>query len=721
VADWSRPLSYPAPFPTTVKRETFGSAAGGLAFASNHTVSAPSGATYTMTNQPEAGLSITALGATNDLLSPDLQIDPPSGACTGSIQVTALYDSERQQLFWRNAGSGAWTAWTGPLAVSYTQSLQFSLRSIATGTMGPIESRNYTFAAADIADEDADGDGVPDYVEQHYGLDAFGGPDHDNDGWSDLDEILNGTNPADAMSFPPSSASKNIAVGGGFRIAVAARNHQGTEIANGEEMFAHAINGSLLDREAIATFATPLPDGATRGAILASATTVTEDELVALSTPLYFNITTSARSGREIRAFIESPDPVAFSPVFTPSGSSLAADASGWVAAAQTAAAAMPLTSSRTRIDWADTAVAVLVEHLVHRALTSARPLSDPAPALEAFTLFPDRDSDRTRSSLNADDLALLRSVGFDFRLALNLATAARSSMSSAAQQVYTRHATTSESTPGIAMPIDALRTLLRGGSAPDGYTGAVSASLLNNAIIAYNAAITNMASVYRPSATWTLEIMEAPPEIGIYQRVGAGPVVLLDRNRKRMRLEQGLGLRAGTRFSVTGFTDTADEGPYDTMQVTSASLTFAPASSDNDSDGNLLDDEWEKFFFGAIGQDPYSEPSPGYSLLQYFLDGVDPRGSDTPSGPAVILAPLDVAFSPAGDGTYVLEFTFPDEYASYYEFALETSSTLGGGTFSEIPGAVFSLVGPDRYRVTISAADAADSAAFYRVRLSLR
>jgi hypothetical protein len=213
---------------------------------------------------------------------------------------------------------------------------------------------------------------------------------------------------------------------------------------------------------------------------------------------------------------------------------------------------------------------------------------------------------------------------------------------------------------------------------------------------------------------------METAPTDAVYQRVGVGPVVLLDRNRKRMRLEQGLGLRPGTRFSVTGFTDTADDDGYDTMQVTSASLTFAPASSDNDSDGNLLDDEWEKFFFGAIGQDPYSEPSPGYSLLQYFLDGVDPRGSDTPSGPAVTLAPLDVAFSPAADGTFVLEFTFPDEYASYYEFALETSSTLGGGTFSEIPGAVFTLVGPNRYRVTISAADAADSSAFYRVRLSL-
>lgn len=196
---------------------------------------------------------------------------------------------------------------------------------------------------------------------------------------------------------------------------------------------------------------------------------------------------------------------------------------------------------------------------------------------------------------------------------------------------------------------------------------------------------------------------------------------MLLDRNGNRITLEQGLGLRPGTRFSVTGFTDTPDDGAYDTMEVASASLTFAPASSENDSDGNLLDDEWERYFFGAIGQNPFSEPSPGYQLIQYFLDGVDPRGNETPSGPAVSLAPSAASLSPSPDGSFHLEFDFPEAYASYYEFTLQESTTLGGGSFTTIPGAVFTLIGPDRYRVTISAEEAADTAGFYRVRLSLR
>ncbi|MBM3863964.1 MAG: hypothetical protein FJ385_08485 [Verrucomicrobia bacterium] len=722
VADWTRPLSYPAPFPATVKRETYGSSSGGLAFAANHTVSAPSGATYLMTNQPEAGVSITALGGTHDLLTPELRIDPPSGTCAGSIQVTALYDAQRQELFWRNAGSGAWTAWSGPLGVSYSRSLQFSLRSIATGIMGPIESRSYTFAAADLADEDSDGDGVPDYVEQHYGLDPFGGPDHDGDGWSDLDELLNGTNPASAASSPAPGTSKNIATGGGFRIAVSARHHGGTEIANGEEILAHTTDGSLLDREAVAVFATPLPDGGTRGAILASDTAVPTDQLLALGTPLYFNITTSARSGRELRAFIQSPDPVAFSPAFAPTGANLAADAIGWVTAAQSAATAMPVAASRTVITPADTAVAVLVENLVHRAITVARPASDPAPALDAFTFFADRDGDRTRSAPATGDADLLRTSGFDLRLALVLANTKRSAMSNAATQVYSRHAATSEANPGIAMPLDALRIILRGGTAPAEYSGAVTTTNLNNARNAYNQAILGITSAYRPSQTWTVEILNTPPAAGIYRRTSdSAQIVLLDRNGDRITLEQGLGLRPGTRFSVTGFTDTPNDGAYHTMEVASASLTFAPASSDNDSDGNLLDDEWERYFFGGIGQNPFSEPSPGYQLIQYFLDGVDPRGNSTPSGPAVSLAPSEASLTSSGDGSFLFEFDFPEAYASFYQFTLQESTTLSGGSFTTVAGAVFTLVGPNRYRVTISASEAADDSGFYRVRLSLR
>jgi hypothetical protein len=319
----------------------------------------------------------------------------------------------------------------------------------------------------------------------------------------------------------------------------------------------------------------------------------------------------------------------------------------------------------------------------------------------------------------------MLRAAGFDLRRALDLATAARSMMSNAATQIYLRHATTSASTPGIAMPLDALRVILRGGTAPAGYSGAVTTTNLNNARNAYNLAITNFSSSYRPSQTWTVEIMATPPSTGAYRRTSdSNPVMLLDRNGGRITLEQGLGLRPGTRFSVTGFTDTPDEGGMDTMQVTLASLSFAPASSDNDSDGNLLDDEWERFFFGSTAQDPFSDPhGDGYLLLQYFLDGIDPRSGESPAGPPVEIGLHAPVLRPAsGSGTsFHLDFLFPAVYQNQFNFILEASSSLAPGSFTPVAGATVTSIGGDELRAAIPSSAATAPSTFYRIALRLR
>lgn len=121
-------------------------------------------------------------------------------------------------------------------------------------------------------------------------------------------------------------------------------------------------------------------------------------------------------------------------------------------------------------------------------------------------------------SLLASSDRALLRTTGFDFRSALDLVEAAKPAMTVAANSIYQRHVDVSASTPGILLPIDALRILLRGGAAPSGYTGAVSPANANAALSAYNSALSSAAQSFRPQQTWTLEILENPPSRGVYQ-----------------------------------------------------------------------------------------------------------------------------------------------------------------------------------------------------------
>lgn len=723
VRDWTSLASYPNAFPASVVRETFGSPAAGLVTSGNTTLTPPANARYLIANQAEPGVSIVALGDFERLLAPDLKINPDSGEYDETFQVTATFDGVRQRLLYRRDG-GDWLLFGSAIPVAWTTTLQFMLEEKVSGARGPIVTREYTLAPEAIADLDSDGDGVLDYVEEYFGLNPFGGADSDGDGISDLDEILQGTNPAAPLDVP--SSSLNLAPGGGMRIVATAIDYTIREIANAEDMVARVRDGSLLARAPVGAIVPALPDGGSRGAVLTSNSPPPFGELIAISTPLYFNVTSGgARDGRETIGFIPSDPPPVLDPGFTPTaGMSLADAANGWVAAAIAAAANTPLAQKRVEIRPASSAVAVLLEELVHVAAKSLldADIDAPMPPLSEFSFLEGREADAWRAKLSDADHARLRSAGFSYRAALNHANDAGSSMSRMAMAIYQRHASVSASTPGMAMPIDALRIMLRGGSAPTGYAGAVSSTHLNDARTAYQAALDSLGAAFRPFDTWVIEIPASPSAPGVYQRVSDGAdVVLLHPSGDRFVLDQGLGLRPGSQFSVGGFTDTPPGAGLDTMEVTRAALTFEPMSSDSDADGNLLDDEWEKFFFGSTGQEPFSEPhGDGFSLLQYFLDGIDPRTGAMPAGPAVALIPQLPLFGPSGAGGFTLDFLFPADYADRMAFVLERSETLAPGSYVEVPDVSIVPIGGDEFRAEIPEHEAPPGKAFYRVRLGL-
>jgi hypothetical protein len=719
---WTRRLSGNDPVPASVLVESLVSPAVGLSSAGSLPVTPAPGTGYVITNQVEPGLSIAALQGPAALLAPSLRVDPPSGTFSRTFQVTALYDERRHDLLFRQDG-GLWKVWPGPIAVAWTTSLQFTLRSKSAGTHGPIVSRSYSLSPEVLGNFDSDNDGVPDYVELHFGLDPFAGADSDGDGVSDLDEILRGSSPTNPADFTELTA--NIAPGGGMSLVAIARDHAGAEIGNGEEMEARAVDGSLLARAPVIPLSPALPDGGTRGAVLRSSTAPPHHDLIALFTPLYFDMATGPRSGRETIGFVKSEPPPAFAPAHTPVGTSLATNAAAWVTAAVNAASSHPVASERKTIAPADSAVSVLLENLVHSALAQSRPPVDPPTGLGEFSFLPGRDFDRSRATLSPADHAFLRSAGFDFRRALGVANGARPALQVVAQNYYRAFAEGAAAAPGMVLPIDALRVVLRGGSATGGYATAVTNSQLNAARTAYQNALGSLNLCFRPREAWVIEIPASPIERGIYHRVPGGiPVVLLRADGERFTLEQGLGLRPGSRFNVTGYTDTAPDGPYPTIEPIAVSLAFEPVASDSDADGNLLDDEWERFFFGSTGRDAFSEPQGnGYRLLQYFLDGVDPRGGMVPTRPAVALGLQSPLIRPvSGTGVaYHLDFLFPSVYQSRFEFMVEASASLRPGSFTPVPGVQVSPIGGDELRAVIPAGAATGAAMFYRVALRLR
>jgi hypothetical protein len=66
--------------------------------------------------------------------------------------------------------------------------------------------------------QDKDGDGVPDFVEVANGLNPEGGPDSDNDGHTDRNELGANTNPNNATSTPADAAMlSTMLIDAGFR------------------------------------------------------------------------------------------------------------------------------------------------------------------------------------------------------------------------------------------------------------------------------------------------------------------------------------------------------------------------------------------------------------------------------------------------------------------------------------------------------------------------
>jgi len=755
--DWTSKVS-PDPIPTKIGIEQYLDPDSGLGNVSPLVPSVPSGAHFLFTNQINDSVSLSALDSTLALMLPPLSISPASGTYTQAVDVVANTDDDAFDVYYQEAGStDGWETYLDPVRVTYPVTLLFYAQNKSSGVNGPIITREFGFNTDDFKSIDSDADGVPDFVEKAKGLNPLGGADSDQDGHTDLEELLAGTNPNDASDPDPTVSSAAPFNGEGFTLLAQAKNETGSIGSNGDPSFVgdqtdgvrielKGMTSNRLTSAPMEILTTPASLTGDLAATLKVGNSVPLREWLVLNSPRFFDLdglsNPEVRGGREIYRVLQCPDQIP--PTIAPSltGSSLSDDANAWLTAAQSAYSSYEQVTSLTALKPADTAVAVLAEAWIFNALARLAPADRTAlgvpPVYSEFTLFGGRDGDSARTPLSPAmrDALILDGLSFNQLLPIiqvrvdNGATPNIINLTNQLYAFHVAHSRTHNVPPGdviemLALPLDVLRLLARGGNLPTGYAGNFSATLVNAAKLEMGEILYNSPSPYRTVATWTVRV-EPSNQLGqTYDYIKVSDAHLAsfyEPDGDRHNLDQGLGLAEGTRFEVTGYTDVTGATGTDGMELISLRLLFAPLASDNDTNANLLADDWETFFFGAKGKvDPFGKhPVNEYSYLQLYLSGADPRSDAPPSEPIVVLFPGQTSTVPMASGNMALEFNFPDRYAEHFDFIVQQSGTLNG--FADMPDAATLIkVGENAYKIDLGPAASSGSKNFFRLYLRLK
>jgi hypothetical protein len=725
VPDWSTGVL--AGPPVVVDAAPFASTTTGIGTPASRTLGPPAATPGgTAVNQLHTQFSLFSFDSNLGEVPDAVKISPDPGTydVAQKIEFTGL--SGGTSVRYRLGQTGAFQVWNAASPPWITRPVTVEYYADSAGGPGAVQTARYEFNRL-AALQDADGDGVPDFVELSYGMDPAGGPDADEDGFSDFDEIAAGTNPNDAGNKPGSNGSSLDAMIVDARAQL--RDTAGTVLAVAADGTRVTVSDAFGNELGARNIGVAAP--ATYARVRTRAVDPKMGFLV-VRTEKHFSTDpagTNEPRGRELIGLVPALEPEAWSfattdgVIGTPTawswgGTNWQAGSSNWSSTTDTQGFDASWSTLQTNPNWDSSpsgtwSSADWTAQLQTAANRGARPYAqitltpgsslgalivskamenfilerDPAASMDAAELLfgnPDAFDALRRSSTTVPTASIVRTIAVLRHVDDELAGSGlgAQALRKLARDVYAQHnALATTDLDLLPMPLDALATFVDTGALPAAYLTATSLTPAEQS--AASAKLTAILSSVpeRTSVSQTMYVRSGTPTPGLslVNDATATAHLLLDESIRALSLPGTDEAPAGSALQITAYNDLPQIGGYTALEVSSLVLPNLPNVVDEDTDGDLLADSWELRLFGSLDFDGFGNRDGSlYSLAQEYFDGTDPRtGSSSPALPPVVMAVTDFHVKPLGSGTYGLRADWPADYAHAVELSTISSPDL--------------------------------------------
>ena len=757
-ADWSSGLNLSDPNNVRVFAESYVDEARGLDDPALRQLGvSPDGGAFGLANQIQETFSLLSFRPAIGREIAEVTISPPPGRYPQGLAVRLSTPEPSAQVFYRLGDDQVWQSYNGPVPLYKNTTVSYYAKLGLGALKSAIRRADYSFDR-ETDDVDTDGDGVPDYVELGYDWNHNGVPDHeeygqdlatvhsdkdsDGDGYSDLAEILAGTNMYDPASQP--SNEPRLEEFAAFDWYVVPQSLPGflpglAGCQTGTVARAYNLAGDLMR-----TASSDLAEGFGYARFVDLFADASQRFYVAATEP-HFDLRTNdltwpegadTRIGRELLRLTPIPELAAGLMVdYEFGGGTLLEEAAQWVQAARTAEGDIEPPFVVEFMDHRDTLTALLVERKAEALLRQRELIESDA----RITLFPFRPQDAGRVRPPQDLLLsletnLLTQAGEPDPLfpahrltglyetfsgiATNPPSAPLQALVNLTADIYRINAASNNAAPGVfPSPVDTVRHFLETGVLHSNYLAVAGWDEVDLAEAQEGVAQSLASSLARPFETVVLRVRSgsfASSDCAVLETMTGAPRSLVLADGAPFKFPQAFQLVPGTLVEVRGYTDPEPVCGWSAIEVVTLDVFAFPAVSPMDQDGDLLSDDWECLFL--TGDPNGDDDGDGIGNLQEFFDGTDPSDASSKGDQAADLQPPQIHIGAGFGGELQLTWFWPEAYAGLIDFKLLATGALGQ-SFQAAPGAVEHLGGGNFRMVP---ADTAATSQYYQLQMTL-